>query len=89
MMDSSMIGKIEKAHRYAAECNRFESLLCSVIIKVDNGEYLVPYDYGQWSCNSEYFAKHGFDSTAHLSSSLIFCHCSGQPVFQHETLIWA
>ena len=62
MMDSSMIGKVEKAHRYAAERNRFEFLTFSVIVKGDNGEYLVTYDHGQWSCNSEYFAKHGFDS---------------------------
>jgi hypothetical protein len=34
----------------------------SVIVKGDNGEYLVTYDHGQWSCNSEYFARHGYDS---------------------------
>jgi hypothetical protein len=62
MMDSSMIGKVEKAHRYAKEHERFEFLTFSVMVKGDNGEYLVTYDHGQWSCNSEYFAKHGFDS---------------------------
>ncbi len=62
MMDSSMIGKVEKAHRYASEKERFEFLTFSVRVYGDNGEYLVTYDHGQWHCNSEYFAKHGFDS---------------------------
>ncbi len=62
MMDSSMIGKVEKAHRYAKEPERFEFLTFTVMVRGDNGEYLVTYDHGQWSCNSEYFAKHGFDS---------------------------
>ena len=33
MMDSSMIGKVEKAHRYAQEKERFEFLTFSVIVK--------------------------------------------------------
>jgi hypothetical protein len=62
MMDSSVIGKIEKAQRYSTEKDRFEFLTFSVMVRGDNGEYLVTYDHGQWRCNSEYFAKHGFDS---------------------------
>ncbi len=62
MMDSSVIGKIEKANRYAQEKERFEFLTFSMIVKGDNGEYLVTYDHGKWHCNSEYFQSHGFDS---------------------------
>lgn len=62
MMDSSMIGKVEKAHRYAEEHDRFQFLTFQVMVRGDNGEYLVTYDHGQWSCNSEYFKNHGFDS---------------------------
>ncbi len=62
MMDSSVIGKIEKAQRYSLEKDRFEFLTFSIVVQGDNGEYLVTYDHGQWHCNSEYFSKHGFDS---------------------------
>jgi hypothetical protein len=62
MMDSSMIGKIEKALRYAQERDRFQFLTFQVMVRGDNGEYLVTYDHGQWHCNSEYFQKHGVDS---------------------------
>ena len=62
MTDSSMIGKVEKAHRYAEEKDRFEFLTFTVRVRGDNGDYLVTYDHGQWRCNSEYFEKHGCDS---------------------------
>jgi hypothetical protein len=62
MMDSSMIGKIEKAVRYAQERDRFQFLTFQVMVRGDNGEYLLTYDHGQWHCNSEYFQKHGVDS---------------------------
>jgi hypothetical protein len=57
-----MIGKIEKALRYAQERDRFQFLTFQVMVRGDNGEYLVTYDHGQWHCNSEYFQKHGVDS---------------------------
>ena len=62
MLDSSMIGKVEKAHRYAQEHDRFVFLNFQVMVRGDNGEYLVTYDHGKWECNSEYFRNHGFDS---------------------------
>lgn len=62
MMDSSMIGKVEKAHRYAEEKDRFTFLTFQVMVRGDNGEYLVTYDHGKWTCNSEYFKTHGVDS---------------------------
>ena len=62
MMDSIMIGKVEKAVRYAQERDRFQFLTFQVMVRGDNGEYLVTYDHGQWHCNSEYFQKHGVDS---------------------------
>ena len=62
MMDSSHIGKVEKAHRYAQERDRFKFLNFQVVVRGDNGEYVVTYDHGKWDCNSEYFKVHGFDS---------------------------
>ncbi len=62
MMDSSHIGKREKARRYAQERDRFKFLNFQVAVHGDNGDYLVTYDHGKWHCNSEYFQKHGYDS---------------------------
>ncbi len=62
MMDSSYIGKVEKAHRYSEEKDRFTFLNLQVVVRGDNGEYIVTFDHGQWHCNSEYFKNHGFDS---------------------------
>ncbi len=62
-MDSSMIGKIEKAKRYAAEQNRrvvFKQF--RVALEGDNSTYDVAYDAGRWSCGCKYFATHGLCS---------------------------
>lgn len=62
-MDSSMIGKIEKAKRYAAEKDRrvvFKQFRVS--LTGDNNTYEVSFDAGKWSCGCKYFASHGLCS---------------------------
>jgi hypothetical protein len=62
-MDSSMIGKIEKAKRYAAEKDRrvvFKQFRVS--LTGDNNTYEVNFDAGKWSCGCKYFASHGLCS---------------------------
>jgi hypothetical protein len=62
-MDSSMIGKIEKAKRYANEAQRrvvFTQF--RVTIEGDNNTYTVSFDTGHWSCGCHYFATHGLCS---------------------------
>ncbi len=59
-MDSSMIGKIEKAKRYASEANRrviFKQF--SVNLEGDNNIWTVSFDNGKWSCGCHYFLTHG------------------------------
>ena len=59
-MDSSMIGKIEKAKRYAAEANRrvaFQQF--RIQITGDNNTWIVSFDQGRWSCGCHYFSTHG------------------------------
>jgi hypothetical protein len=59
-MDSSMIGKIEKARRYASEANKrvvFDQFRAAV--QGDNNSYTVAFDKGRWSCGCHYFASHG------------------------------
>jgi len=58
-MDYSMIGKIEKAKRYAQERNRFEFHDFSVTVKGDNNSHVVNYSKGKWQCDCEYFMTRG------------------------------
>ena len=62
-MDSSMIGKIEKAKRYATEAARrvvFNQF--AVTVQGDNNTYTVTFDDAHWSCGCRYFATHGLCS---------------------------
>ncbi|MEX2374785.1 MAG: hypothetical protein WD942_04255 [Dehalococcoidia bacterium] len=54
-MHSGMIGKIEKAHRYAEERERFEVEQISVTIHGNNGDHRVAYADGNWHCECDFF----------------------------------
>lgn len=58
-MDYSMIGKIEKAKRYAQERERFEFHSFKVTVKGDNNAHVVEYADGIWKCDCEYFQTRG------------------------------
>lgn len=59
-MDSSMIGKIEKAKRYAAEAPRRVAFTqFRVTLEGDNNTWTVSFDNGHWSCGCHYFSTHG------------------------------
>ena len=55
-MDSSMIGKVEKAHRYAREHDRLQFSQITVSIAGDNGTHQVRLDGEQWECNCDFFS---------------------------------
>lgn len=54
-MDYGMIGKIEKAKRYAEQRDRihFESL--TVTFEGENNPHTVHYQDGMWQCDCEFF----------------------------------
>lgn len=58
-MDYGMIGKIEKARRYAErrDCIHFDQF--HVTFDGDNNAHAVHYDHGQWKCNCDFFALRG------------------------------
>jgi len=56
-MDSAMIGKIEKARRYAEDTSRVIFSQFKVTVNGDHGPHAVSYDKGQWSCDCDFFAK--------------------------------
>ncbi len=58
-MDYGMIGKIEKAKRYAGQRDRihFESL--SVTIEGTNNSHTVRLENGLWQCDCDFFQTRG------------------------------
>ena len=58
-MDSAMIGKIQKAKRYAQEKDRIVFERFEVTMKGDHGIYKVTYDEGKWECQCRFFLGHG------------------------------
>ncbi len=57
-MDSSLIGKIEKAKRYAEERERVSFSRFDVRFRGENGDHSVRFENGGWSCNCHYFSGH-------------------------------
>ncbi|MFH2102537.1 MAG: hypothetical protein ABIJ39_04175 [Chloroflexota bacterium] len=54
-MDSGMIGKIEKAKRYAKERHRFHFETFSVNIDGENNAHTVKFENGHWTCDCDFF----------------------------------
>ena len=57
-MNSSLIGKIEKARMYASEPDRIkiDSLSCS--LRGDNSTHTITLTAGAWSCDCHFFRSH-------------------------------
>ena len=58
-MDSGMIGKIQKAKRYAEEPDRICFEQFQVTIEGTNSEHMVSYKQGTWHCTCNFFATRG------------------------------
>ena len=56
-MQSSIIGKIEKARRYAAEPDRFHIETFSVTVRGDNADHRVEFANDAWSCACGFFRE--------------------------------
>jgi hypothetical protein len=54
-MDYGMIGKIEKAKRYAEERDRISFEHFSVTFDGDNNPHTVHFHEGTWSCDCDFF----------------------------------
>lgn len=55
-MHSSLIGKIEKAKRYAQERDRVCFMALEVSFRGEHDQYRVSYRDGRWQCTCEFFA---------------------------------
>jgi hypothetical protein len=54
-MDYGMIGKIEKAKRYAEQRDRIRIDSLSVTFEGENNPHTVHYDNGTWQCDCVFF----------------------------------
>ena len=58
-MDYGMIGKIEKARRYAEQTDRIQFEQFTVTFSGDNNPHSVMYAEGSWHCDCNFFASRG------------------------------
>ena len=61
-MQSSLIGKIEKANRYAQETERITFSELSVKFRGEHDNYNTSYKDGKWNCSCPFFANWGLCS---------------------------
>lgn len=61
-MQSSLIGKIEKANRYAQEKDRITLTDFTVKFRGDNSDHTLSYKDGQWHCTCHFFSNWGLCS---------------------------
>ena len=61
-MQSSLIGKIEKAKRYAQEKERVTFSELTVKFRGDSSDHIVDYKDGKWHCNCLFFSSRGICS---------------------------
>lgn len=65
-MNSAMIGKIEKAHRYAQEPERIQFQEFKATFKGGHDDYEVALDGDQWSCSCHTFESHAVGTCSHI-----------------------
>ena len=58
-MHSSLIGKIEKAHRYARETDRITFASLYLEFRGDNDTHRVSLDADRWQCTCHFFGSWG------------------------------
>jgi len=58
-MQSSLIGKIEKAKRYAEEPERISISSFSAVFRGENDDHVLGLAEGKWHCNCHFFSQWG------------------------------
>src|SRR3954470_21081251 len=65
-MNSSMIGKIEKAHRYAREPERVRIQTLQATFHGGHDDHSVQLQDGHWRCSCHAFSSHVLGTCAHV-----------------------
>ncbi len=58
-MQSSLIGKIEKAKKYAQERDRISFTSFTVSVQGDHDKHIVSFRDGRWQCTCHFFSTQG------------------------------
>lgn len=58
-MDYGMIGKIDKAKRYAEERQRFQFSQFTVTMDGENNPHTIEFENGIWKCDCDFFRSRG------------------------------
>ena len=56
-MRSSLIGKIEKARRYAQEPGRITFSGLTAVFRGENDDHKLSYSNGKWQCTCRFFSQ--------------------------------
>jgi len=78
-MDYGMIGKREKARRYAQERNRIRFQTFTVTVEGENNLHTVQYDHGKWQCDCEFFRTRGVCSHT-MALEIVLENMLAQPI---------
>ena len=65
-MHSSMIGKIEKAHRYAREPERIRFQALEATFRGGHDDYTVSLAGSEWHCTCHTFETHAVGTCSHV-----------------------
>jgi hypothetical protein len=66
LMNSGMIGKIEKAHRYAQEPERIQVSQFAATFRGGHDTYDVSLKDGEWTCSCHTFESHMVGTCSHI-----------------------
>ncbi len=80
MLDSGMIGKLDKAKRYAQERSRFNFEAFTVTMSGENNPHHVSYENGKWHCDCSFFASRGRCSHTMSLELLLEGMIPGEPI---------
>ena len=82
-MDYGMIGKIDKAKRYAQERNRIHIEALSVTFEGENNSHTVHYENGEWQCDCDFFQSRGRCSHTMAMEMILEGMILAQPLGAH------
>lgn len=90
-MNSSMIGKIEKAHRYAKEPERVRLRSIESTFHGGHDDYTVGLVDGHWRCSCHAFSSHAVGTCAHVMAlqQLLFPMLSEDDRFAGDDLAFS
>ena len=87
-MNSSMIGKIEKAHRYAREPERIRFQALTATFHGGHDNYEVTLSGDEWRCTCHTFESHAVGTCSHVMAMqhVLGPMLSAEAKYGHESL---